>query len=81
VQPSLSPGSNGSNGVFLSTKKHVHNKPIAVLKNTLQNEAYMTPIQLILEKGGNNSDISSRICTFPACMTDGEKREQVSIAA
>jgi hypothetical protein len=30
---------------ILTTKKHAHNKSIAVLKNTMQNEAYMTPIQ------------------------------------
>jgi hypothetical protein len=35
---------------MLATKKHAHNKPIAVLKNTMQNEAYMTPIQGNMEK-------------------------------
>jgi hypothetical protein len=30
---------------MLTTKKHAHNKSIAVLKNTAQNGAYMTPIQ------------------------------------
>ncbi len=35
---------------ILATKKHAHNKSIAVLKNTMQNEAYMTPIQGNMEK-------------------------------
>ena len=73
--------SPGSNGVFLSTKKHVHNKPIAVLKNTTQNEAYMTPIQYIREKVSTSYDIPSRIGTLPACMTDGEKREPAFLIA
>jgi hypothetical protein len=30
---------------ILTTKKHAYNKPMAVLKNTMQKEAYMTPIQ------------------------------------
>jgi hypothetical protein len=47
----------------------------------MQNEAYMTPIQRIIEKGSNSYDIHSRIAIFPASMTEGEKREQVSLAA
>jgi hypothetical protein len=30
---------------ILTAKKHAQNKTIAVLKNTMQNAAYMTPIQ------------------------------------
>jgi hypothetical protein len=30
---------------ILATKKHAHTKPIAVLKNRMQNEAYLHPIQ------------------------------------
>jgi len=30
---------------ILTTKKYAHNTSIAVLKNTMQNEAYMHPIQ------------------------------------
>jgi hypothetical protein len=30
---------------ILTAKKHAHNKPIAVLKNPLQNATYMHPIQ------------------------------------
>jgi len=30
---------------ILTTKKHAHNKPIAVLKNTDQNERYVSAIQ------------------------------------
>jgi len=30
---------------ILTTQKHAHNKSIAVLKNTMQNEAYMKHIQ------------------------------------
>jgi hypothetical protein len=30
---------------ILTTKKHAHNKPIAVLKNPMQNATYMHPIQ------------------------------------
>ena len=46
---------------IFTTKKHAHNKSIAVLKNTMQNEAYMTPIQYIREKGSTSSDFLSRI--------------------
>jgi hypothetical protein len=66
---------------ILTTKKHVHNKSIAVLKNTMQNEAYMTTIQGNMEKLSNSSDFISRNGTFPACMTDGEKREPASLIA
>jgi hypothetical protein len=30
---------------IFTTNKHAHNKSIAVLKNTMQNAAYMHPIQ------------------------------------
>jgi len=48
---------------IFTTNKHAHNKSIAVLKNTMQNEAYMTPIQYIIGKGSNSSDFLSRICS------------------
>jgi hypothetical protein len=47
----------------------------------MQNEAYMTPIQGNMEKLSNSSDFISRIGTFPACMTDGEKREPAFLIA
>jgi len=43
------------------TKKHVHNKSIAVLKNTGQNERYVSAIQSLIEKIINSYDFSSRI--------------------
>jgi hypothetical protein len=46
---------------IFTTNKHAHNTSIAVLKNTMQNEAYMTPIQYIREKGSTSSDFLSRI--------------------
>jgi hypothetical protein len=46
---------------ILTTQKHAHNTSIAVLKNTMQNEAYMKHIQYIIEKGSNSSDSLSRI--------------------
>jgi hypothetical protein len=39
---------------ILTTKKHVHNKSIAALKNTDQNERYVGAIQLFIEKVTNN---------------------------
>ena len=46
---------------ILTTKKHAHNKSIAVLKINDQNVAYMLPIQYIIEKGSNSYDFLSRI--------------------
>src|SRR6266436_6544267 len=46
---------------ILAAKKHAQNTSIAVLKNTMQHEAYMTPIQYIREKGSTSSDFPSRI--------------------
>ena len=48
---------------IFTTNKHAHNTSIAVLKNTMQNEAYMTPIQSLVEKGSTSSDFLSRICS------------------
>jgi len=66
---------------ILTTKKHAHNKSIAVLKNTDQNGRYVAHIQLIIEKESNSHDSPSRIATFPACITDGEKREPAFLIA
>jgi hypothetical protein len=46
---------------ILTPKKHVHNKPIAVLKNTAQTERYVGTIQSFIEKVSNSDDFSSRI--------------------
>jgi len=46
---------------ILTTKKHAHNKPIAVLKNTAQSERYVGAIQSFIEKESNSYDSSSRI--------------------
>jgi hypothetical protein len=35
---------------ILATNKHAHKKPIAVLKNPMQNATYMHPIQGNMEK-------------------------------
>jgi hypothetical protein len=55
------PGRIASPLRILTAKKHARHKSIAVLKNTMQNEAYMTPIQYIREKGSTSSDFLSRI--------------------
>ena len=46
---------------ILTPKKHVHNKPIAVLKNTAQTERYVGTIQSFIEKVSNSDVFSSRI--------------------
>jgi hypothetical protein len=56
---------------IFTTKKHAHNTSIAVLKNTMQNEAYMTPIQYIREKGSNSSDFPSRVGSY-TCKSKGD---------
>jgi hypothetical protein len=43
-----------SNNNLTNTKQCVHTKPIAVLKNTMQNEAYMKHIQGNMEKSSNS---------------------------
>jgi hypothetical protein len=45
---------------ILTTQKYARTKSIAVLKNTMQNEAYMKHIQGNMEKSSNNSDFFSR---------------------
>jgi hypothetical protein len=54
-------GSPGTNNAFLQPKKHARNKPIAVLKNPLQNATYMQPIQSFIEKVSNSYDFLPRI--------------------
>ena len=63
---------------ILTAKKHAHTKSIVVLKNTIQNEAYMTPIQYIREKGSNSSDFPSRIDsnTWGKCANSSIRRER-----
>jgi hypothetical protein len=56
---------------ILTAKKQAQNKSIAVLKNTMQNEAYMTPIQYIREKGSTSSDFPSRIGSY-TCKIKGD---------
>ena len=42
---------------ILTPKKHAHNKSIAVLKNTEQNERYVSAIQSFIEKESNSAEI------------------------
>jgi hypothetical protein len=58
--PSAMP-SPGTTSTFLQSKKHVHNKSIAVLKNTAQNERYASAIQFFIEKASNSYDFPLRI--------------------
>jgi len=44
-----------------TSKKHVHNKSIVVLKNSAQNGRYVAPIQSFIEKVSNSYDFPSRI--------------------
>jgi hypothetical protein len=60
---------------ILTTQKHVQNNSIAVLKNTAQNERYVSAIQSFIEKVSNSYDFPSRIgsatciCKSMKCLT------------
>ena len=56
---------------ILTPKKHAHTTPIAVLKNTPQNVAYLWPIQYIIEKDSNSSDFFHELAALPVKVREG----------